>query len=59
LLTIGQVAERLAVSRATAYRLIAAGELPALRLGGPGHSLRVAEPELQAWLISEGKEQDR
>ena len=34
LLTIDQVARRLLVSQATVYRLVSAGELPKLRIGG-------------------------
>jgi excisionase family DNA binding protein len=34
LLTVDQVAQRLAVSQATVYRLVAAGQLSKLRIGG-------------------------
>jgi excisionase family DNA binding protein len=50
LLTVGEVAERLGVSRRTIERKIASGELPALRLGGRRSPLRVDAAELQAWL---------
>jgi excisionase family DNA binding protein len=35
LLTIGDVAEQLAVSTSTIYRLLATGELPRRRIRGP------------------------
>jgi excisionase family DNA binding protein len=47
LLSIPQVAERLAVSIPTVRRLVQRGELPALRVGG---SLRVDSDELGRWL---------
>jgi excisionase family DNA binding protein len=50
LLTLPQVAERLNVSRATAYRWVAGGRLPALQLGGHGTPLRVDEAALETWL---------
>jgi excisionase family DNA binding protein len=51
LLTVDQVAERLAVSRALVYRLISDGTLPAVQLNGRGSTLRVAAHELEAWLF--------
>jgi excisionase family DNA binding protein len=53
LLTVDQVAERLGVSRRTVERKIAAGEIPALRLGGRRSPLRVDERELERWLYGE------
>jgi excisionase family DNA binding protein len=50
LLTVPETAERLRLSRQSIYRRIAAGELPAVQLGGPGTPLRVDERELDAWL---------
>jgi excisionase family DNA binding protein len=50
LLTSGQVAGRLAVSKQTVYRLVATDDLPAIRLGGAGRSLRVDEADLEEWL---------
>lgn len=52
-LTAGEVAERLQVSRATIYRLIGNGQLPAFQLGGPGSTFRISERELEAWLRGE------
>ena len=49
-MTSGQVAGRLAVSRQTVYRMIATDGLPAIRLGGAGHSLRVDEADLEQFL---------
>jgi excisionase family DNA binding protein len=45
--TVTSVAERLGVSEKTVRRLIARGELPVHRIG---HSLRVSEDDLQAFL---------
>jgi excisionase family DNA binding protein len=54
LLTVGEVAERLKVSRWSVYRRVEAGELPAVRLGsGPRAPIRVDERELEAWLYRE------
>jgi excisionase family DNA binding protein len=50
LLTSGQVAVRLAVTKQTVYRMIATNNLPAIRLGGAGRSLRVDEADLERWL---------
>jgi excisionase family DNA binding protein len=47
LLTVPEVAARLGQSRQTIYRKIAAGELPAVRLGlGPHACIRVPADEL-------------
>ena len=51
LLTVPEVAERLRLTKGTVYRLIRAGIVPAVQLGAPGASLRVAEAELQEWLF--------
>jgi excisionase family DNA binding protein len=53
LLTLAEVARRLTVSRATAYRMVYDGRLPAVRLGGRGAALRVDEAELERWLYAE------
>jgi excisionase family DNA binding protein len=50
LLTVREVASYLRVDTSTVRRLIANGELRALQLGGPGHSLRIAKHELEDWL---------
>ena len=46
-MTSDQVAARLAISKATVYRLVATNDMPAIRLGGAGHSLRVDEADLE------------
>jgi excisionase family DNA binding protein len=46
-LTIPQAADRLKVSRNTVYRLISAGELPAVTVGSVQ---RIAEADLQAYI---------
>lgn len=56
LLTLDEVAQRLGVSRRTVERHVAAGEIPALQLGGPRTAIRVDEQELDDWLCSERKE---
>ena len=47
LLSVRSVAAKLAVSDKTIWRLIRAGKLPAVRVGG---QLRVDPGELEAWL---------
>ena len=49
-MSVSEVAMQLGVSTPTVRRKIAAGELPAVRLGGPGSSLRVPREGLAAWL---------
>jgi excisionase family DNA binding protein len=53
LLTLTEAAELLRISRATAYRLIGAGELPALRVG---HGLRIDRAELREYLYGAPRE---
>lgn len=50
LLTAGEVADLLRVSTMTVYRLIRAGELPAVRVG---RSYRVRQGDLDAYLQSQ------
>lgn len=52
LLTLDDVASRMGVSRRTVERRVAAGEIPALQLGGPRTPIRVDAVELDAWLRS-------
>jgi excisionase family DNA binding protein len=47
LLTVAEVAQVLRVSNMTVYRLIKAGEMPALRVG---KNYRIRESELEAFL---------
>lgn len=49
LLTVAEVAEVLRVSNMTVYRLIKAGELPALRVG---KNYRIRERDLEAYLAT-------
>jgi excisionase family DNA binding protein len=42
--------KRLRISRASFYRLVSRGEIPAVRVGG---QLRIPEEELEAWLYEE------
>ena len=48
-LTVQEVADLMRVSSMTVYRLIKAGELPAVRVG---RSFRVSEPDVDAYLSS-------
>jgi len=50
LLTVREVAETMRVSNMTVYRLIRAGELPAIRVG---KHFRIRENELAAYLESQ------
>jgi excisionase family DNA binding protein len=50
LLTVKEVATILRLHPMTVRRLIRAGELPAVQLGGKGHAVRVPEAELTGWL---------
>src|SRR4051812_6800831 len=52
LLSVGRVSQRLACTTGLVYRLIASGDLPAVRLGAVGASLRVNGRELEGWLHS-------
>jgi excisionase family DNA binding protein len=45
--TVGEVARQLRVSNMTVYRLISAGELPAIRVG---RSYRLREEDVDAYL---------
>jgi excisionase family DNA binding protein len=53
LLTVADAARLLGVSTKQVRRLIARGELPALRLGGPGSAIRIDPDELRQWLYEE------
>lgn len=48
-MSVAEAASHLRVSRATAYRLVHSGELPAHRIG---HSLRVDPAELQRYVTN-------
>lgn len=52
LLKADELAERWGLNRATVYRLVQRGELPALRIGG---SIRIDPREAEKWLYSAGK----
>lgn len=47
LLRVSQVAERLALSRSEAYRLVGAGDLPAVTIG---RAVRIHPADLQAFI---------
>ena len=50
MLTVDAVAERIGQSKWSVYRKIAAGTIPAIRLGAGRSALRVREVELERWL---------
>ena len=52
LLAVPAVAERLNVNKATVYRWITEGRIPAVRLGPPRRPLRIPADELDEWLYS-------
>ena len=52
-LTVRETAERLRVSEETIRRSIARGKLPAVQLAGKGSTIRIAEHELEGWLLGE------
>ena len=55
LLTVPQVAERTQLSVRSIRRKIAAGQLPAVQIGGPHTAVRVDERELNQFLYGEPK----
>lgn len=52
-LTVAEVAETMRVSRMTVYRMVHAGELPAVRVG---RSFRVPQDALEAYLAASSVE---
>lgn len=50
LLRISVAADRLNVTRASLYRWVMEGRIPAVELGGPGSPLRIPADELGSWL---------
>jgi excisionase family DNA binding protein len=56
-LTVAEVAAELACSEPTVRRRIRAGEIPAVRLGGPGSGVRIPRAGLEAWLWSTPNEE--
>jgi excisionase family DNA binding protein len=50
LLRIPEAAEKLNVSRASIYRWISEGRVPAVQLGGKGSPIRIPAAELHEWL---------
>ena len=49
-LSVAQVALMMGVSAATVRRKVAEGEIPAVRLGGPGNTIRIPAGQFDAWL---------
>jgi excisionase family DNA binding protein len=50
LLTVDETAELLRCSKASIYRRVSAGELPAVRLTGRVGPIRIVRSELSQWL---------
>jgi excisionase family DNA binding protein len=50
LLTAAAVARQLSVSQSWVYLKAETGELPHLRLGGPGGPVRFVQADIDAWL---------
>lgn len=50
-----ELADRLGVDKATVYRAVKRGDVPAVQFGGKGHSILIPEAEFMAWLFSEGE----
>jgi excisionase family DNA binding protein len=60
LLTVRDVAQRLKVHERSVRRLIASGQLPAVKLGeGRTSPVRVDEAELRSWLYGQPDDADR
>ena len=55
LLTVKETAALLDLHPMTVRRKIERGEIPALRLGNKGTSIRIDEAELQRWLYGPGE----
>lgn len=55
-LTVPQTAELLNCSRASVYRGISDGRIPAVQLGGRGKPLRIPLNELTNWVYSTPEE---
>jgi excisionase family DNA binding protein len=51
-MSVAEAAMLLGVSAPTIRRKIATGELPAVRLGDKGSSIRIPRAELEAWLYA-------
>ena len=54
--TDSETAEPFGINRATAWRKIGAGVIPAVQLGGRQAALRVDADELEAWLTGADRE---
>jgi excisionase family DNA binding protein len=52
-LSVSEAALMLGVSAPTIRRKVAAGEIPAVQLGRPESSIRIARRELERWLYEE------
>ncbi len=56
LLRIPEAAQRLGLGRSTVYELVAAGELPIVRIG---KSVRIPVSRLEAWVEDRAREADQ
>ena len=57
-LTVAEAADLLGVNHQTVRRWISQGELPAVRLGGPGSHIRIPRDAFDTWLWSAGETAD-
>jgi excisionase family DNA binding protein len=57
-LSVREVAAELGCSEPTVRRRIREGQLPAVRLGGPGSPIRIPRAGLEAWLWSTPSEEN-
>lgn len=55
LLTVKEAAARLGLHEMTVRTKIRRGQIPAVRLGGPGSAVRIPARELDAWIYGVGE----
>lgn len=53
--TVKQLAAFLGVRPGTVYKMVERGELPAVRLGQHGRTLRFRREQVEAWLAGKGQ----
>jgi excisionase family DNA binding protein len=58
LLTVAEAAQQLRLHRATIYRKIARGVLPAVRTGDRRAAIRIDQDELTRWLYDDASQPD-
>jgi excisionase family DNA binding protein len=58
LLTVAEAAQQLRLHRATIYRKIARGVLPAVQTGDRRAAIRIDQDELKRWLYNDASQPD-